>query len=81
MLNALRLVDGFSLPAFEARTGIDRSTIAPQLNEAFAQGWLERDGDRVRPTELGRRFTNDVVELFLGEELAAQHEVAGYTNL
>ncbi|HZX77362.1 radical SAM family heme chaperone HemW [Lysobacter sp.] len=81
MLNALRLVDGFSLSAFEARTGLDRSTIAPQLDEACARGWLQRDGDRVRPTELGRRFTNDVVELFLGEELAAQHGVAGYTNL
>jgi len=23
-------------------------------------------GDHVQPTELGRRFTNDVVELFLG---------------
>lgn len=81
MLNALRLVDGFSLSAFQARTGLDQGAIAPQLDEAFAQGWLQRDGDRIRPTELGRRFTNDVVELFLGEDLAAQHEVAGYTNL
>ena len=27
--------------------------------------YLDRDGDRGRPTELGRRFTNDVVALFL----------------
>ena len=26
---------------------------------------LEDDPDWLRPTELGRRFTNDVVELFL----------------
>ncbi|MFC3550813.1 radical SAM family heme chaperone HemW [Lysobacter cavernae] len=67
MLNLLRLVDGFGLGEFEARTGLDRSAITAQLQAAIAQGWLERDGDRVRPTELGRRFTNDVVALFLPE--------------
>ena len=65
MLNALRLVDGFALDAFEARTGLPRTTIAPALEQAQAQGWLSVDGDRVRPTELGRRFTNDVIALFL----------------
>ena len=28
---------------------------------------LVQSGDRVRPTELGRRFTNDVVGLFLDD--------------
>ena len=86
MLNALRLVDGFALDAFEARTGLPRATIAPALEQAQAQGWLSVDGDRVRPTELGRRFTNDVIELFLDEDAAdgakpaaLPHEVAGYT--
>lgn len=65
MLNALRLVDGFSLDSFEASTGLGRAAIGAQLDAAAAQGWLQRDGDRVRPTELGRRFTNDVVALFL----------------
>src|SRR5690606_38893792 len=65
MLNALRLVDGFSLGEFSARTGLAGDSIAPQLEQGLAQGWLERDGDRLRPTELGRRFTNDVVALFL----------------
>ncbi|MGH8081756.1 MAG: radical SAM family heme chaperone HemW [Lysobacter sp.] len=67
MLNLLRLVEGFSLDSFESCTGLTRDSIAPQLQAAYAQGWLERDGDRVRPTELGRRFTNDVVALFLPE--------------
>ncbi|ALN56262.1 MULTISPECIES: radical SAM family heme chaperone HemW [Lysobacter] len=70
MLNALRLVEGFSLDSFEASTGLGRDAIAAQLAEAMAAGWLERDGDRVRPTELGRRFTNDVVALFLDEDAA-----------
>ena len=65
MLNALRLVEGFDLAAFEARTGLPRAAIAPQLREAVARQWLAVTGDRVRPTEAGRRYTNDVVSLFL----------------
>ena len=65
MLNALRLVDGFGLDTFEKRTGLPRSHIQPQLAEATARGWLEVAGDRACPTALGRRFTNDVVSLFL----------------
>jgi putative oxygen-independent coproporphyrinogen III oxidase len=65
MLNALRLVEGFSLRDFEARTGLDRAVIAARLQRAAANGWLEVGTDRVVPTELGRRFTNDVVSLFL----------------
>ena len=65
MLNALRLVEGFSLADFEVRTGLDRSAIGKQLEHAQLSGWLLRDGERVVPTELGRRFTNDVIGLFL----------------
>ena len=65
MLNALRLVEGFSLADFESRTGLDRAVIAGELEAARARGWLEADGGHWRPTELGRRFTNDVIGLFL----------------
>lgn len=65
MLNALRLVEGFSLADFEVRTGLDRALIAGELQQARERGWLEPDGERWRPTELGRRFTNDVIGLFL----------------
>jgi putative oxygen-independent coproporphyrinogen III oxidase len=65
MLNALRLVEGFSLADFEARTGLDRQAIGKQLEHAQLRGWIERDGERIVPTELGRRFTNDVIGLFL----------------
>lgn len=65
MLNALRLNDGFALAEFEARTGMLRSAIAAELGEAVSRGWLETDGERVVPTEFGRRFANDVIELFL----------------
>ena len=65
MLNALRLNEGFALSAFEARTGLPRSAIARALREAAARGWIEEDGARVVPTELGRRFANDAISLFL----------------
>ena len=67
MLNALRLVDGFSLNDFEYRTGLSRKTIAPELHKAFAEQWLSQDGDWVKPTELGMRFANNVMGLFLEE--------------
>ena len=65
MLNALRLVDGFSLNDFEYRTGLSRTDIAAELNTAIDQQWLSQDGDWVKPTELGMRFANDVMALFL----------------
>jgi oxygen-independent coproporphyrinogen-3 oxidase len=65
MLNALRLNEGFALSAFEARTGVPRSAISSQLAEAFMRGWIDSDGERVVPTELGRRFANDAISLFL----------------
>ena len=65
MLNALRLVEGFALSDFEARTGLDRAVIADPLRRAGERGWLALDRDRWRPTELGQRFTNDVIGLFL----------------
>jgi len=65
MLNLLRLHEGFDLADFEARTGLPRATIAPELAEAVGRDWLRIDGDRVVPTALGRRLGNDVVSLFL----------------
>ncbi len=65
MLNALRLNEGFSLAGFEATTGLPREAIAAELAAAAEHGWLSNDGERVVPSELGRRFANDVMELFL----------------
>jgi putative oxygen-independent coproporphyrinogen III oxidase len=67
MLNALRLVGGFSLSQFEARTGLPRATIDERLDIAVQRGWLTRGPDWMTPTEFGRRFTNDVISLFLAD--------------
>ena len=67
MLNALRLNAGFALADFEARTGLPRAAISAELSEAQARGWLEVGDRDVVPTELGRRFANDVIGLFLAD--------------
>jgi oxygen-independent coproporphyrinogen-3 oxidase len=65
MLNALRLVDGFDASLYPARTGLDPATIEGPLALAVERGWLAREGNHVAPTALGRRFLNDVIQLFM----------------
>jgi putative oxygen-independent coproporphyrinogen III oxidase len=65
MLNALRLTSGFEVGLFRARTGLALGTIEPALARAERKGLLERDWRRIRPTERGRRFLNELLELFL----------------
>lgn len=65
MLNALRLEEGFAVNLFAERTGLPISAIDAQLNEAERRGLLTRDHARITPTDLGRRFLNDLQEIFL----------------
>jgi oxygen-independent coproporphyrinogen-3 oxidase len=67
MLNALRLQDGFEPNLFAERTGLTINAIEPALNEAEAKGLLRRDHKIIRPTELGRRFLNDLQQIFLND--------------
>ncbi|WP_432259556.1 radical SAM family heme chaperone HemW [Cupriavidus sp. TMH.W2] len=65
MLNALRLTDGVPASSFHDYTGLPLHTISKQLAEAEKKGLLEADLTTIRPTELGRRFLNDLQEMFL----------------
>ena len=65
MLNALRLNAGVSIAEFERRTGLSRDTIAAPLARAHEREWLDADTTVLRPSESGRRFLNDLIELFL----------------
>jgi oxygen-independent coproporphyrinogen-3 oxidase len=65
MLNALRLVEGVPSSLFAERTGYPLSLVAPALEVATKKGLLEADPTLLRPTALGRRFLNDLQELFL----------------
>ena len=67
MLNALRLREGFELARFAQRTGLALSAVESALTVAESKGWVERDFARVRPTERGFDFLNDLVALFLAD--------------
>ena len=65
MLNALRLVEGFEARLFTERTGLPLALMEDQLNAAESQGLITRDWRRIRPTERGQRFLNELLEIFL----------------
>lgn len=65
MLNALRLNDGFEVNLFAERTGMAINAVAQALDDAEQKGLLYRDHRIIRPTELGRRFLNDLQQMFL----------------
>jgi len=65
MLNALRLKDGFTPAQFCERTGLAMSAIEQPLQEAERKGLIERDLARIRPTQRGFDFLNDLQSLFL----------------
>ena len=68
MMNALRLNEGFDSVLFQERTSLPLLTIRRELEEAERRGLLFRDHQRIAPTELGQRFLNDLLEIFLSEK-------------
>lgn len=64
MMNALRLTHGVPMAYFTERTGMPFSSIEAPLREGCEKGLLTLEDDRIRTTELGARFLNDVVNLF-----------------
>ena len=67
MLNALRLTEGVPATLFAERTGCPLSLVQQGLEAAEARGLMERDPRVLRPTALGRRFLNDLQQLFLAD--------------
>jgi putative oxygen-independent coproporphyrinogen III oxidase len=67
MLNALRLREGFKLQDFTEKTGLPLTAIQAGLEEAERKGLIERDFIRVKPTERGFDFLNDLQALFLAD--------------
>ena len=65
LMNALRLVDGVPSSWYSERTGQPLDTIAPLLDQAVQRGLLEPWQQQLRPTEQGRLFLNDLLEMFL----------------
>ncbi|MBI3937284.1 MAG: oxygen-independent coproporphyrinogen III oxidase-like protein, partial [Betaproteobacteria bacterium] len=68
MMNALRLTEGFPVALFEERAGLPLTTALRGLEEAERRGLVARDLTRVAPTALGRRYLNDLLQIFLPAE-------------
>ncbi len=70
MMNALRLTQGFDPRLFEARTGLPLRVAETALQAAEARGLLLRTPDNIRPSEQGRHFLNELLQMFLPEDAA-----------
>ena len=65
MMNALRLIEGVPINLFQQRTGLNIHTLEAAIKSAQNKGLLELSNGRIRPTLLGQRFLNELLELFL----------------
>ena len=65
MMNALRLNEGIDAALLEERTGLPLIVCTTTLERARAQGLLETDATRLKPTLRGQRFLNDLLGMFL----------------
>jgi oxygen-independent coproporphyrinogen-3 oxidase len=70
MMNALRLTEGFEIARFAERTGVPLNAVLTELELAERRGLITRDHRRITPTPLGRRFLNDLLQIFLPETTA-----------
>ncbi len=73
MLNSLRLNEGIALDLITARSGLGLERFLPGIEAGRRRGLLELTADRLRPTETGRRFLNDLVALFLADAADPTH--------
>ena len=65
MLNALRLSEGFSTQMFTERTGLPISIVEQSLQQAEEQGFISWELNSITPTDKGKLFLNNLLELFL----------------
>lgn len=67
MMNALRLHSGVPVNYFSERTGVDWHQLEPHWQRLTQQGLVEIVQGYVRPTVMGRRFLNRVLQTFINE--------------
>lgn len=65
MLNTTRLEQAIPFTLFTERTGLDINLLLPQLHQAQQQGLLQLTPTSWQITAFGRRYTNNLQELFL----------------
>ena len=66
----LVLYHRLAVTLFEERAGLPLTAILRELADAERRGLIERDHARIAPTARGRRFLNDLLEIFLREKSA-----------
>lgn len=64
MMNALRLNKGFATSLFAERTGLPLKHVEAKLSAAQAKGLIDWNATHIQPTQLGRRFLNDLLLYF-----------------
>ena len=67
MMNALRLHSGVPTNYFSERTGVDWQQLASHWQTLTQQGLVEIVQGYARPTLMGRRFLNRVLQTFINE--------------
>ena len=67
MLNALRLTEGVPTSLYGERTGTPLSNASRMIALATENGLLSPDPAVLKPTALGRRFLNDLQQIFLAD--------------
>ena len=65
MMNVLRLVNGVPLDLFQQRTGLNIHTLDVAIKKAQNKDLLVIENGNIKPTLLGQRFLNELLELFL----------------
>ena len=65
MMNVLRLPQGFPSSLFFERTGLPLTQVSAALLEAENNGLIIQDGQWVRPSDLGQRHLNSLLQLFM----------------
>lgn len=65
MLNTLRLTDGVDTITFSERTGLPLNVVSKGLDEASKKGLLDLNPNKLKATEQGLRYLNNLQEMFL----------------
>jgi oxygen-independent coproporphyrinogen-3 oxidase len=65
MLNTLRLTEGVDTNTFSERTGLALNVIAKNLEEACNKGLLDSNPSKLKASEQGLRYLNNLQEIFL----------------
>ena len=77
MMNAMRLTEGVATEVFTEHTGLPIDVAEKELHHARDRKLIDYDMDHIKPTEIGRRYLNDLLQIFMRDG-RSQPASAGY---